>query len=231
MCGRYVRKLTAAELEEWFEAYIAQWHEAPVGYNIAPMTVQPVVRATADGRRAIHGLNWGLVPHWAKDHSMRSGMINARSEEAGLKPAFRESLAKRRCLIPATAFYEWQKRSGKRQPWAIGMADGEAMAFGGLWDCWYGADGRPFESFTILTTRANVLISPIHERMPVIVRRSDYAEWLDVDVPPRKDLLDPFPADEMRCWQVSERVGDVRNQDSTLLNEESPRQGSLFDLD
>jgi len=191
-------------------------------YNVAPQSVQPVVRLSRDsGEREIALLRWGLVPFWAKDAAIGYSTINARAEEAAAKPAFREAVRRRRCLVPADAFYEWQRLGARtRQPYAIGLRTGEPYAMAGLWERWQPREGAPLETFTILTTDPNELLIPIHNRMPVILEPRDYPRWLDSGDPARPpvDLLRPFPAEKMLAWPVSARVGNVRNDDPRLLD-------------
>jgi putative SOS response-associated peptidase YedK len=178
-------------------------------------------------------LRWGLVPSWAKD--ARVGLINARAEEVATKPAFRVALKKRRCLVPADAYYEWRQTGAKtKQPYAIALASGEPIAFAGLWESWRDAGGDALETFTILTTAANERLASIHDCMPVIVERKDYDRWLDADekAAPHADLLHPYAANQVRAWPVSDRVGNIRNNDASLLypvdTPDKPAQGQLF---
>ena len=195
-------------------------------YNVAPQSVQPVVRLNRDtGNREFALLRWGLVPFWARDAKFGYSTFNARAEEAATKPAYREALKKRRCLVPADAFYEWQRLDAKRkQPYAIALRSGEPYAFAGLWERWQPKEGVALESFTILTTDPNALMEPIHDRMPAILEARDYPRWLDPGDPARPpvDLLRPFPAEKMVSWTVSERVGNVRNNDPQLLEQCQP---------
>ena len=165
-------------------------------------------------------MRWGLVPAWAKDAKTGYSTINARSEEVASKPAFREAFKKRHCLIPADSFYEWMRLDAKsKRPFAIALKSGEPLAFAGLWESWRPKDGTPLETFTILTTSENELMRPIHDRMPVILEPKDYARWLDAGAParPAVDLLRPYSAELMNAWPVSDRVGNVRNNDAALL--------------
>jgi len=191
-------------------------------YNVAPQSVQPVVRLSREsGEREIALLRWGLVPFWAKDAAIGYSTINARAEEAAAKPAFREAVKRRRCLVPADAFYEWQRLNAKaRQPYAIALRSGEPYAMAGLWERWQPREGAALETFTILTTDPNELLNPIHNRMPAILEPRDYPRWLDSGDParPPMDLLRPFPAEKMVAWPVSGRVGNVRNNDPQLLD-------------
>lgn len=165
-------------------------------------------------------MRWGLVPFWAKDAKIGYSTINARAEEAAAKPAFREALRKRRCLVPADAFYEWERSDPKdRHPFAIALKSGEPYALAGLWESWRPKEGEPLQTFTVLTTDANEVVEPIHNRMPVILEPKDYDRWLQPAAAERLpvDLLRPFPAERMIAWPVSNRVGNVRNNDPDLL--------------
>jgi putative SOS response-associated peptidase YedK len=165
-------------------------------------------------------MRWGLVPAWAKDAKIGYSTINARSEDVASKPVFREAFKKRHCLIPADCFFEWMRLDAKsKRPFAIALKGGEPFAFAGLWESWRPRDGAPLESFTILTTSENELMQPIHDRMPVILDPKDYDRWLDAGDParPAVDLFRSYPADKMLAWPVSDRVGNVRNNDPALL--------------
>ena len=212
---------------------LEQMRWAPT-WNAAPQSFQPVVRLSSGGsQREAALLRWGLVPSWAKD--ARVGLINARAEEVATKPAFRVALKKRRCLVPADAYYEWRQTGAKtKQPYAIALASGEPIAFAGLWESWRDAGGDALETFTILTTAANERLASIHDCMPVIVERKDYDRWLDADekAAPHADLLHPYAANQVRAWPVSDRVGNIRNNDASLLypvdTPDKPAQGQLF---
>ena len=221
MCGRFARKSTQDLLTEWFGIELEDMPWFAPSYNVAPQSVQPVVRANRDtGAREFALLRWGLVPFWAKDPKFGYSTINARAEEAATKPAFRDALKKRRCLVPADAFYEWQRIDPKnKRPFAFAMKSGEPYAFAGLWDRWQGKENETLETFTILTTDPNELMEPVHNRMPVIVEPKDYERWLDPETKDRPpvDLLRPYPAERMRSWPVDQRVGNVRNNDAELL--------------
>jgi len=180
-----------------------------------------VVRLNRDAdEREFALLRWGLVPFWAKEAKIGYTTINAGAEEVASTPAFREALKKRRCLVPADAFFEWQRLDPKsKRPFAIGLKTGEPYALAGLWESWRPKDGDPVETFTILTTDPNAVMEPIHNRMPVILGPKDYDRWLDAENPatPPVDLLRPYPAEKMLAWPVSDRVGNVRNNDPALL--------------
>jgi putative SOS response-associated peptidase YedK len=228
MCGRFARRSTQQVLADWFGVELEDMPWFAPSYNVAPQSVQPVVRLSRDsGNREFALMRWGLVPFWAKDAKFGYSTINARAEEAAAKPAYREALKKRRCLAPADAFYEWQRgdndKKGKKtkRPFAIALKSGEPYALAGLWEHWQPKEGAALETFTILTTDPNALMEPIHNRMPVILEPRDYSRWLDPGDPARPpvDLLRPFPAEKMVAWPVSDRVGNVRNNDPQLLEQ------------
>ena len=226
MCGRFARRSTQEVLADWFGVELEDMPWFAPSFNVAPQSVQPVVRLNRDsGDREFALLRWGLVPFWAKDAKFGYSTINARAEEAASKPAFREALKKRRCLVPADAFYEWMKPNAKLKiPYAIALTSGEPCALAGLWESWRPAEGPSIETFTILTTDPNEVTEPFHNRMPVILEPKDYDRWLEPGDPARPpvDLLRPYPADRMRAWPVSARVGNVRNNDPTLLEPVTP---------
>jgi putative SOS response-associated peptidase YedK len=217
MCGRFTLHHTLEELEERFiaEADTPSVAEAAPRYNIAP--TQDILVVTQNGARHLQGCHWGLIPSWAKDPAIGNKMINARAETLAEKPSFRTALSRRRCLIPADGFYEWQDAtadlaSGKkapRTPMHIRLQDGGLFAFAGLWDEWHAPDGSPLRSCTIITTAPNAVTAPIHDRMPVILRPEDEGLWLDRSVTDASDLLPllaPYPADAMEAYAVSRQV-------------------------
>lgn len=234
MCGRFARKATRKVLADWFGVELEEmpWFEPT--FNAGPQSTQPIVRlARHSGAREFALLRWGLVPSWAKDGNHGYSMINARAEEVTAKPAYREAFKKRRCLVPADAFYEWQKRHAKDKiPFAIALRSGEPYAFAGLWERWRPPEGPPLETFTIITTDPNEVTEPLHDRMPVILEPRDYDRWLEPGDPerPPTDLLRPYPAEKIEAWPVSERVGNVRNDDPELLGrvDPPPASGLLF---
>jgi len=164
--------------------------------------------------RQLDLIKWGLIPSWAKKMSIGNKMINARSETVTEKPSFKTSIRKRRCLIPADGFYEWKKSKGKSNPYYIRMKEDEAFAFAGLWDAWKSPEDKIIETFTILTTSANDLLKPIHERMPVILHPEDYDLWLDPTVQdPSKavPLLTAYPSDDMMTFPIGTFVNSPKN--------------------
>lgn len=201
-------------------------------FNIAP--TQPVFAITAPGGIGHEGggntaahFQWGLVPSWAKDPAIGVKMINARAETVAGKPAFRAAFRRRRCLIPASGFYEWQKQTGgPKQPFWIAAADSGLLTFAGLWESWLSPDGGELRTCTIVTTAANDQLSPIHHRMPVILAPADFDAWLDVrdetDTAAASALLRPAPAEATAARPVSARVNNVRNDDASLIEPAGP---------
>jgi putative SOS response-associated peptidase YedK len=217
MCGRY----TVRSIQPVAELFgIALPPEFQPRYNVAPTQDVLVVRAAsneqATAARRGDLMRWGLVPSWAEDASIGNRMINARAETAATRPAFRDAMKRRRCLIPADGFYEWQVRedSKRKQPHLIRMKDGRPFGFAGLWDTWR-RGGEPLETFTILTTSPNELVANIHNRMPVIVAPGDFDRWLDpkIDAAGVSDLLRPYPAEEMDAGPVGLGVNNPKNDD------------------
>jgi putative SOS response-associated peptidase YedK len=213
MCGRFTLFSDGAELARLFGCGF----ELPLQprYNIAPSQEVPVVRLAEDqpGTRQAAMLGWGLVPLWASEVSFGFQCINARSETAASKPAFRASFRRRRCLIPADGFFEWPKKGKARQPFLFRMRDGQPFAFAGLWDYWTKGDGR--ETCAILTTTANELVRPFHERMPVILPLAFHDDWLEPqsDAPQwLQTALRPYPAQEMEAVPVSSWVNNARHE-------------------
>lgn len=203
-------------IEEYFDA--ADWQDdwSP-RYNIAPTQPVPVIRQhPKEPIRQISTMLWGLIPHWAKDTSGSASTINARSETAPTKPAFRDPLKFRRCLIPADGFYEWRRNGGSKQPYCFEINDGELFAFAGLWDGWKNPEGQWIKTCTILTTIPNSVTGAVHDRMPVILDRESYDMWLDpgmTNVAAVSELLKPYDAECMRCYPISTRVNRVENDD------------------
>jgi putative SOS response-associated peptidase YedK len=222
MCGRY--RLTAKEryLRDHFgldedPSWTPRW-------NIAPTQLVPVIRQKSAGfGRTFDLVRWGLIPSWAKDPSIATKTINAMSETAADKPAFRDALRFRRCLIPADAFYEWQSIGLKqKQAFSIGMADDSTFAFAGLWESWTDPNGEAVETCTILTTTPNALVADVHRRMPAILKRRDYEQWLDPGIRNASVVslcLEPFDAAMMKKYPVSTRVNRPENDDHECAQE------------
>lgn len=230
MCGRFVSSSPPDEIARYFDA------EAPIeaalepSYNVAPTDDVYVVLADG-GVRRVAAHHWGLVPAWAKSPAIGNKMINARSEGLADKNPYKSAFARRRCLVPADGFYEWRKRPGEKvkQPFYIQRADGEPIAFAGLWEEWSGPDHEGNErlrSATILTTTPNALMASLHDRMPVILAPRAWDEWLDpanADLETLGKLLVPASDDVLVMHPVATAVGNVRNQGLQLIEAvESP---------
>jgi putative SOS response-associated peptidase YedK len=219
MCGRYLLATPAGDLANWFGFDGGPALEAR--YNIAPSQPIPVVRLAADNhKRECVLVRWGLIPSWAKDTSISAHTINARAETLSEKPAFRNAFRRRRCLVPADGFYEWLKSGKAKLPHAIRPKDGHPLAFAGLWDHWQGPGGEEIDSATIVTTQANDLLRPLHERMPVILPRELYGAWLD---PQRKEVeLQSLLVQELlTLYPVSAWVSDARHEGERCLAPEA----------
>lgn len=238
MCARFFLDTALEVLEEMF-GLVGLARLGP-RYNIAPTQNISVVRNTknipddkseiipTNQGRSLDSLRWGLIPHWTKDLAKaRTGLINARCETVAEKPSFRKSFQTRRCLIPATGFYEWKstpdtsgKSSGK-QPYCIRRTDDQPFAFAGLWDVWYGSENLVIESCTLLTTKANSLVMPIHDRMPVIIDVEDFDFWLDNQAATSdsafQQLFKPYSAKKIQAYPVSKQVNQVSNDTAKCI--------------
>ena len=222
MCGRARLSSDVSEIKLVFSIpperpppnFAASW-------NVAPTDSLPVVRYDARaGERSLEVMRWGLVPFWAKDIKVGFSNINAKAEGVDTRPAFREAFQRRRCLVPLDNFYEWKKLGKDRQPYAVALADRRLMAMAGLWESWRSPAGERLRSFAIVTTAANELLAPVHDRMPVILGPENWPLWLgEAPANPArlKALLVPYPADDMVIWPVDRRVGNVKNNDPSLI--------------
>jgi putative SOS response-associated peptidase YedK len=189
-------------------------------FNIAPTQYVPLIRPSADRPgREVASLRWGLIPSWANDIKIGARHINARAETVAEKPAFRAAFKRRRCLVPASGFYEWTGPAKKRMPHLFSMRDARPFAFAGLWEKWERV-GEQIESFTILTTEANELCAKYHDRMPVIVHRNDYDLWMTGEPSEVSALFHPYPCDDMTARPLSPRVNNSRNEGPELLDAE-----------
>jgi|HubBroStandDraft_3_1064219.scaffolds.fasta_scaffold04476_4 putative SOS response-associated peptidase YedK len=208
MCGRYTLSSPVEIVADLFG--LAAAPELAPRFNVAPTQAAPVVRVETPGAQpTLALLRWGLVPYWAKEAAIGNRLINARSESAAEKPAFKHSLRKQRCLVVADGFYEWKKEGAQKQPYLIRRRDRLPFAFAGLWARWRSPEGPPLETFTILTTTPNDLLRPLHDRMPVIVERDAYATWLDPavgDLDRLGSLLAPASSDGWEAVPVSRAV-------------------------
>jgi putative SOS response-associated peptidase YedK len=246
VCGRYTSTSSPARLAETFHVDELRVVELPIRWNVAP--TQPVY-AVAESvgpagplgspgparHRLLGAFRWGLVPPWARDPSVGGRMINARAEGIDRRGAFKEALARRRCLVPADAFYEWKATASPRpgkQPYAFARVDTEPMAFAGVWESWRDRarpEDPPLRTCAIITTAANEVVAPVHHRMPVILAPGDWDEWLDPgahDVARAKALLVPSPGAELRSWPVSHLVNHAAHEGAELLEPvEQPEPG------
>jgi putative SOS response-associated peptidase YedK len=235
MCARYVRSLNPEGIiEEFNDLRLPAVHfPLPPSYNVAPQTTQPVIRVGPEsGRPELSLMIWGLVPFWSKSPKTPQPLINARAEGIDSKPAFREPMKSRRCLVPVNLFYEWRKLPrGEKQPYAFALRSGCPFLLAGLWDRWRSSD-KVLDTFTIVTTDPNNLVKRLHDRMPCILDRKDYFRWLDSQTAEQlpTDLLRPFPDDQMRSWPVSRAVNNVANDNPKLADEIElpPEQLGLF---
>jgi putative SOS response-associated peptidase YedK len=236
MCGRFTLRAPPTAVAEQFVLPAVPPFEPR--FNVAPSQPVAVVRMAGEqppARRELVWLRWGLVPSWADDPALGNRLINARAETAADKPAFRAAMRRRRCLVVADGFYEWQpgeSATARRQPYFIRLRDDRPFGFAGLWESWERPDLGVIESCTILTTAANALVQPIHDRMPVIISPRDYDRWLDpaLDNPDQfKPLLVPYPAEEMAAYRVSTLVNSPANNDPRCVAAmEGPTAASLF---
>ena len=217
MCGRYTQTKSGEAIAKTFN--LSSTPNPQPRYNIAP--TQPVgAIAQREDDREYRIFQWGLVPSWSKDPNIGSRMINARSETVAEKPSFRAAFKRRRCLVLADGFYEWQRTSGKKQPYYVQVEDQEIFGFAGLWETWEGGDGSYLESCTILTTEPNGLMETIHNRMPVILHPDDFDLWLDPSLQDGRHvqhLLCPYEEKKMTAYAVSTVVNNPRNEDSVCV--------------
>ena len=215
MCGRYVFTSPLEAIQRMFN--FDQMPNLAPNYNVAPTHEMPIIRRKkGDRRNELAIARWGLIPHWAKDMKIAYSTINARSETAASKPAFRGAFKSRRALIPADGYFEWKRDGKQKQPYLIRMKGGGPFAFAGLWATWTPPEGEEVTSYTIMTTAPNELMADIHNRMPVILGADDHGRWLDLDADPA-EVLQPCPSDWLEAYPVDKRVGNVRNNDAGLI--------------
>lgn len=242
MCGRYTLIANSEAIRLLFEIPAFDERLIVPRYNIAPTQPIVVVRQGATGRDLVP-MRWGLIPAWAKDPRTVPLLINARADGIAIKPSFQGAFKYRRCLIPASGFYEWQARGPRaKQPYFVRPADGGLIAFAGVWETWSGADGSEIDTAAIVTTDANLPLTAIHHRMPVILAPNDFAAWLSPDTSAAETLalLKPAPDAHFTAIPISDRVNAVANDDPGLWEERDedpsdaaanaaePQQGSLF---
>lgn len=258
MCGRFVLIESLRMMQNLFGYRLPEDYDKRVldmsdRYNIAPTQPIAVVDAGLDGVRHARLVRWGLIPAWTKDAKTQSLLFNARSETAADKPSFRTAMRHRRCLVPASGFYEWRRMGTAKMPYYIRPRDGSTMAFAGLTETWLGPDGSEIDTGAILTTSANGLMAKLHDRMPVILAPGDWDEWLDCGNRRPRDvshLMRPAADELLEAIPVSERANSVANDDEALIaplaepltvdaerseskadptpDDEPPAQGSLF---
>ena len=233
MCGRSSLTKTEKELEERFNATfysdeLVQYSPLP-NYNVAPSHVMPVI--TNEDFNHFRAMRWGLIPFWAKDKKIGYKMINARIETLFEKSSFKMAVAKQRCIVPADGFYEWQKSPEGKQPYHIKTTDQETFGMAGLYDRWTDVEtGQTVMSFTVITQPPNALMKDIHDRMPAILRPEQEALWLADDLSPQElvNMIEPYPSELMKATKVSSRIGNVRNNDASLMKEDM-KPPTLFD--
>lgn len=220
MCGRFTLTADPEQIQIAFPGLTIPTQSINPRYNIAP--TQPIAVIANDGKNRLDYFTWGLIPSWAKDPSIGNKMINARAETLAEKPSFRNAFRRRRCLILADGFYEWQKQPGQKskQPMYLHLQNGQVFAFGGLWEIWNTPDGSTVYSATIITTEPNELVRPIHNRMPLILPEEHYDLWLSPEERKPQELepaLRPFPAERMAAYPVSTRVNSPANDEPALI--------------
>lgn len=212
MCGRYTLRISAKEMATVFDVLRAldDWNYPP-RYNIAPTQLAPVVRLNTEGQRELALLRWGLIPSWAQDPKIGASMINARAETVVEKPSFRTAFKRRRCLIPADGYFEWQKLSEKdKQPHFIHLSEDRVFAFAGLWESWVSEDGSALQTYSIVTTAAEKRMRHLHDRQPLALRPDEYQPWL-TDQEQATRLLQPATPVAMEFFPVDKLVGNAKN--------------------
>lgn len=219
MCGRYIFTEEPRKLYRRYDVGASKkiQLETQAMYNIAPGSLVPVV--TRNSLNTIEIMKWGLIPHWAKDPKIGYKLINARAETVAQKPSYRSSFKNKRCLVPATGFYEWQQTKEGKVPHLIQMKNHEIFSFAGIYDVWKDIESKEFKTFSIITTAPNELMEPIHNRMPVILDKKEENLWLEKETQ-EEDLikaLNPFPGTKMEAFIVSSKVNSPRNQGKELI--------------
>ena len=221
MCGRFA--LSKSDRIDWAQFGVRRGPQLPPHWNLGPGRPIAVVRSI-DAEVEVAMLRWGLIPFWSKEASIGHRLANARAETAHEKPAFRAAFQKRRCLIPADGFYEWQVVAGaaKKQPWFVARRDGAVFALAGLWERWQPPEGDAVETCTVLTMGANALMQPIHDRMPVVIAPAQYAAWLSLDTPASeaRALMPAWEPAEWTAHRVSARVNAPGNDDAGCVAED-----------
>jgi len=221
MCGRYAFFSPAEAVKRTFALDLLP--ELKPRYNIAPTQSVAALRVVEEGRRSLVMLHWGLVPHWAKERAIGNRMINARSETLAEKPAYRDAFRRRRCLVLADGWYEWQAAPGGKQPWFVRLRDPRPIAFAGLWERWKDPAGELLESCSIVTCDASESIRKVHDRMPVVLPGESWDRWMDPaysDTEALSKILAPYDAKALKAWQVSRLVNAPKNEGPKLIEAE-----------
>jgi putative SOS response-associated peptidase YedK len=213
VCSRYSLTTPAEAVRQLFG--LAEVAPYPPRMNIAPTQPTSIVRVNHKGQRAFELVRWGLIPSWVKDPKTLSILLNARAETVLEKPSFRGNMRHRRCIVPASGYYEWVGPPRAKRPFLIQPHDGQCLGFAGLWDHWLGADGSEIETMAIITVAANAAVSSVHDRMPAVLMPEQYDAWLDtksVDAGDACKLLKPAPKDLLELFEVSSKLNNVRNE-------------------
>ena len=215
MCGRFSIFTPAETLKGRFN--VLRTAEFMPTYNAAPTQSLPVIMNNEP--MTIDLCRWGLIPWWAKEQKIGNKMINARAETLLQKPSFRDSFKQRRCLVLADGFYEWMKTSDQKIPYRISMRDNGPFAFAGIWDVWRTSEGKDLRSFSIITTEPNELMRPLHNRMPVILRKENEHRWLqDIEIQEAQTMLAPYSFDDLEAYPISTLVNSPRNNSEDVIN-------------
>ncbi len=215
MCGRFALYTSFQSIKEYADI-LAELEELEANYNVAPGQNIPIILRKNDGNY-LELFKWGLIPFWAKDPQIGYKMINTRAETINEKPSFKYAFQKRRCLVPANGFYEWRKKD--KQPFYIHLKERKLFTFAGIWENWKSPEGEFIQTCSIITTSANDTLENIHNRMPVILPRNSEMDWLsNEDQNVLKNLLRPYPADEISFFKVSHNVNSVKNNQPELIN-------------
>jgi putative SOS response-associated peptidase YedK len=245
MCGRYLITSSPEAIRALFR--YREEPDFPPRYNIAPTQPVPIVRLD-NGERSLGLVRWGFIPAWVKDPHTFSLLINARGESIGEKPAFRNAMRRRRCLFPADGFHEWKSETGRRRPFCVRPRDGRPVGFAGLWETWMGPNGEELDTACIVTTAANRLLAPIHDRMPVVIVPEAFDLWLDcakIDAETAAALIAPAPENLFEAYEISTAVNRTANDSPAVIaplgsqpapaapmvakaKKKDDRQGSLF---
>lgn len=220
MCGRYFLSEEKEELGKWFDVDAIELDTIEPNYNAAPTDIMPVVGENEEGRRSILPFRWGLIPFWAEEPDVNYSMINARAETVDTKRSYKPCFEKYRCLVPASGFYEWKGEEGDKNPYYIHPNNEPMFAMAGIYNVWEAPDGKRIPTYTIITTDANEKLKELHGRMPVILMKQEWNEWLDPnnhDTNSLKELLSPFPEDALDYYRVSKKVSNVQNNYRELI--------------